>query len=93
MKKIAQAISAFLIIAFFVAMILLFAAIGLLPEYGTTKNTMANDVAYIIGITKFQLGVYSAITMVVSVFVAALLSRKSTPPKRRVPSGLGERKY
>ena len=76
-----------------VAMCLLFAALGLIYEHGTTNTTMAKDVAFVIGISKFQLGVYSAITMVVSFFVAALLSKKCKPPKRRVPSGLGERKY
>ena len=92
MHKVAQAITVFMGIVGFVAMILLFSAIGF-SEYGTLKNDMAKHVAYIIGITKFQLGVYSAVTMVISFFVAGLLSRKSTPHKRRLPSGLGERKY
>ena len=94
MHKVAQAITAFMAITGFVAMCLLFAALGLTSyQHGTTNTTMAKDVAFVIGISKFQLGVYSAITMVVSFFVAALLSKKCKPPKRRVPSGLGERKY
>ena len=94
MHKVAQAITAFVAIVGFVAMVLLFVALGLANEHGTgIKSNMAKDIAFVIGISKFQLGVYSAITMLVSFLVAGLLSKKCTSPKRRVPSGLGERKY
>ena len=92
MHKVAQAITAFMAITGFVAMCLLFAALGLTSyQHGTTNTTMAKDVAFVIGISKFQFGVYSAITMVVSFFVAALLSRKSTPPESGSPSKVGDR--
>ena len=75
MHKVAQAITAFMAITGFVAMCLLFAALGLTSyQHGTTNTTMAKDVAFVIGISKFQLGVYSAITMVVSFFVLLGLS-------------------
>jgi len=75
MKKIAQAVSAFLSIAGFIAMILLLNAMGCVHEYGS-ESTMGKNVSYIIGISEFQLGVYSAITMVVCLLTAALLHKK-----------------
>ena len=91
MHKVAQAITAFMGIVGCVAMVLLLSAIGF-SELGENKTYMAKNVAFVIGISKFQLGVYSSITMVFSFFVAALLSRKSTPPERGAPSTIGDRK-
>ena len=82
MHKVAQAITAFMAITGLVAMCLLFAALGLIYEHGTTNTTMAKDVAFVIGISKFQLGVYSAITMVVFVFCGRTAIKKKHASKK-----------
>ena len=77
-KRVAHAAIAFLGITGLCALVLLLHSMGLtfvLNEYGN-RSDLAKDVAYMIGISKFQLRVGSVITMVVCFLIAAPLFKK-----------------
>ena len=82
MQKIAPGIVMVFVIVGFISMVLCLNSIGLSSEYGR-ESDMAKTVAYIIGISVFELGVAAAITMVISFALASLIHKKfgqSFPP-------------
>ena len=78
-KFVVKAVSAFLTIVAVLSGFLFCAAIGCTDE--GEKNYATEHLASAIGTSEDQVGIYSLITMVISISMIALLSKKAHLPK------------